>query len=182
MELYFITGNKDKFAEVQAIIPEVQQLDIDLPEIQGIDPHAVLSAKLKEAQKHHQGRFIVEDNSFVIKGMNGLPGPLIKWFLKTIGNEGLVKLTEKFGVEAEAKIIIGYSDTEKIDGENSMEFFEGTIEGQIVSPRGDNGFGWDPIFLPNGYNKTFGELSLSEKNEFSSRRIAVEKLKDFLNK
>lgn len=173
MSLYFITGNKGKLAEVQSILGNVEGLDIDLPEIQELDAHKIIQAKLEEAQKHQKGEFIVEDTSLYFESLNGLPGPLIKWFMKTVGNDGLYKMAESFGnFNAEAKTIIGYSDSQ-----NNIQFFEGNIKGTIVSPRGE-GFGWDPIFQPDGYSKTFGELSAEEKNSFSMRKIALEKLKE----
>lgn len=177
MSLYFITGNKGKLAEVQSILGDVEALDIDLPEIQELDAHKIIKAKLEEAQKHQSGEFIVEDTSLYFECLNGLPGPLIKWFMKTVGNEGLYKITEAFSnFEAEAKTIIGYSDLE-----GNINFFEGSIKGKVVSPRGE-GFGWDPIFQPEGYSKTFGELTAEEKNSISMRKVAIEKLKKHLAK
>ncbi len=177
MSLYFITGNKGKLAEVQSILGNVEGLDIDLPEIQELDAHKIIKSKLEEAEKHQLGEFIVEDTSLYIEGMNGLPGPLIKWFLKTINSEGIFKLAQSFGnFNAIAKTIIGYSNFAK-----EISFFEGELRGTIVSPRGQ-GFGWDPIFQPEGYSKTFGELTAEEKNSFSMRKIAVEKLKQHLGK
>lgn len=178
MPLYFITGNKGKLTEVQSILGDVEALDIDLPEIQSLDAHEIIKAKLIEAQKQQTGEFIIEDNSLYLGGLNGLPGPLIKWFLKTVGNDGLYKMAETFrNYNATAKVIIGYSNSA-----GEISFFEGDTKGTIVSPRGDGGFGWDPIFQPEGYDKTFGELTPEEKNSFSMRKIAVEKLKEFLNK
>ncbi|MFZ2484340.1 MAG: non-canonical purine NTP pyrophosphatase [Minisyncoccia bacterium] len=172
MSLYFITGNKGKLAEVQSILGNVEALDIDLPEIQSLDAHEIIKTKLEEAKKHQAGEFIVEDTSLYFEALKGLPGPLIKWFMKTIGNGGLYKIAESFGSHnAEAKTIIGYSDAQ-----GNISFFEGNIKGTIVSPRGE-GFGWDPIFQPEGYSKTFGELTAEEKNSFSMRKIALEKLK-----
>ncbi len=177
MTLYFITGNKGKLAEVQAVLPDVKALDIDLPEIQSLDAHEIIKAKLGEAQKHQTGEFIVEDNSLYLEGIKGLPGPLIKWFLKTVGNDGLYKMAEAFGnLNAEARVVIGYSNA---TGE--ISFFEGSTKGKIVYPRGENGFGWDPIFQPEGYDKTFAELTPEEKNTFSMRRIAIEKLKEVVH-
>src|SRR3989339_1825597 len=95
--IYFITGNKNKFEEVKAILPEVEQLDINLLEIQEIDAKEIIKAKLKEALSHQKGEFIVEDASLYLDCLNGLPGPLIKWFQKTIGIEGIADLAEKFG-------------------------------------------------------------------------------------
>ncbi len=138
--LYFLTGNKGKFAEVKNILSHVEVLDMDLPEIQEIDAHKIIRAKLAEAQKHHHGEFIVEDTSLYFEAMHGLPGPLIKWFIETVGNEGLYKIAQAFSnFNAEAKTIIGYSNPDK-----EITFFEGSIQGTIVVPRGE-GFGWDPI-------------------------------------
>ncbi|MES2953155.1 MAG: non-canonical purine NTP pyrophosphatase [Patescibacteria group bacterium] len=175
MSLYFITGSASKLSEVKAILADVEQLGIDLPEIQDIDPHTIIRAKLEEARKHQEGDFIVEDTSLYFDALNGLPGPLIKWFMKTVGNDGLYKIAEAYGnFGVEAKTIVGYSSGDKI------EFFEGSIRGSIVKPRGETGFGWDPIFEPTGYDKTFAELEPSLKNSISMRKVAVEKLKTYL--
>jgi len=108
--------------------------------------------------------------------LNGLPGPLIKWFLKTIGLHGLYQMTEKFNnFKAQAKTIIGYADH---NGE--IHYFEGVVEGNIVAPKAKSDFGWDPIFNPDGYTKSFAEMTKEEKNEISHRRKAVDKLKEFL--
>lgn len=172
MSLHFITGNKGKLIEVQSILGDVTALDIDLAEIQSLDAHEIIRAKLDEARRHHNGRLIVEDTSLYFEALNGLPGPLIKWFMKTIGNDGLAEIVSSFeNNKAEAKTIIGYSNSE-----GKISFFEGSIKGSIVSPRG-TGFGWDPIFLPDGYTKTFGEMTAEEKNRISMRKIALEKLK-----
>ncbi len=173
MALYFITGNSNKFSELRAILGDsLEQLDIDLPEIQEIDSHAIIAEKLAEARTQKAGAFIVEDSSLYLDALHGLPGPLIKWFLKTIGNEGLVPIADLFGnTGAEAKTVIGYAD---VDGNEF--FFEGSLRVNIVAPRGTNGFGWDVIFQPEGSDKTFAELSPEEKNAFSMRKLAATKL------
>lgn len=176
MALFFITGNKNKFEEVKVILGDVEQFDIDLPEIQDIDARNIVRAKLLEALNHKDGEFIVEDTSLYLDCLKGLPGPLIKWFLKTIGNDGLVNLAEKLGDnKAEAKTIIGYAKNK-----DEIEFFEGVVPGKIVAQTGVSGFGWDPIFQPDGHDKTFAEMTAEEKNGVSMRKIAVEKLRDFL--
>ena len=176
MTLYFITGNKNKFAEAKSILPNIEQLDIDLPEIQDIDARNVIKAKLLEALNHKSGEFLVEDTSLYLNCIKGLPGPLIKWFLKTIGNKGLFNLVERLGDnEAQAKTIIGYAKSPE-----EIYFFEGLIPGKIVPSKGEFGFGWDPIFQPEGFDKTFAEMTTEEKNSVSMRKLALEKLKDFL--
>jgi len=176
MVLYFITGNKSKFAEVSAILPNVEQLDIDLQEIQDIDAKEIINAKLLEALNYKRAELIVEDTSLYFDCLNGLPGPLIRWFLETVGNKGLFNVAKKLGnTKAEAKTIIGYAKSP-----DKIYYFEGSIKGNIVSPKGTSGFGWDQIFQPEGYSKSFAELTEEEKNEISMRRIALNKLKEFL--
>ncbi|MGA3150538.1 MAG: non-canonical purine NTP pyrophosphatase [Candidatus Saccharimonadales bacterium] len=178
MSLYFITGNKGKLAEAQEILPEIEGLDIDLPEIQGVDAHKIIEAKLQAALEHQEGEFIVEDTSLYYEGLNGLPGPLVKWFLETVGPDGLYKFAKGFNAyKATAKTIVGYAK----DPDN-IQFFEGNIDGEVVEPRGDQGFGFDPIFQPNGYNQTFAEMTLEEKNNLSMRKIAFNKLREYLGR
>ncbi len=178
MTLYFITGNKNKFSEVKKVFPNIKQLDIDLPEIQEIDAKKIIEAKLFEALKYKKGEFIVEDTSLYLNCLNGLPGPLIKWFMKSIGNKGLFELAKNFNnYKAEAKTIIGYAKNS-----DEIYYFEGNIKGIIVSPEGKKGFGWDPIFQPEVYSKSFAELTEEEKNKISMRGVALNKLKEFLEK
>lgn len=177
MSLYFLTASKHKFKEIKAVIPNLKQLNIELPELQEIDAKKIITAKLKEALNHHSGQFIVEDTSLYFEALNGLPGPLIKWFLKTLGTEGLFKLTQKLGNnKVTAKTIIGLAKNKK-----DIHFFTGEVKGQIVSPKGSDMFGWNNIFKPKGSNKTFAQMSVDEKNEISMRGIAAKKLKEFLD-
>ena len=170
--IYFISGNAGKVRELKAMIPYVEQLEIDLPEIQEIDSRKIIQAKVQEAFKHHKGPFVVEDASLAIDSLGGLPGPLAKWFEKTVGTEGIYQMTTAFeGDTARARCIIGYAKTS-----NDIQYFEGVVEGRIVPPRGDSGFGWDPIFQPIGHTKTFAEMGTEGKNAISHRHLAAEKL------
>jgi len=91
--------------------------------------------------------------------------------------EGLADLAEKLGNNmAEAKTVIGYARNRE-----EIFFFEGVIKGKIVPPRGEKRFEWDQIFVPDGQNKTFAEMGMEEKNKISMRRMAVNKLKEFLD-
>ncbi len=176
MKIVFVTGNEGKFEEAKQVISELEQKDVDLVEIQSLDSKIIIAHKLDEAKKVVSGNLVVEDNSLNLECLGGLPGPMIKWFMKAIGNDGIVKIAKSFGnMKANATVVIGLS-TE--DGET--EFFDGVIEGEIVDPRGVNGFGWDQIFQPTGWTKTFGEMTLEEKNKISMRKIAFQKLKDYL--
>lgn len=160
------------------MLPHIEQLEMDLPEIQELDAHKIIASKLFEARTalRHGSSFIVEDTSLYFDGLNGLPGPFIKWFLQTIGDKGLYKLAQSFGnFNCVAKTIIGYTDEK-----GTIEFFEGETRGTVVEPKVEAKFGWDAIFLPEGSDKTYAELTFEEKNEISQRRKAVEKLKNYL--
>lgn len=176
MTIHFITGNPNKFEEVRALLPQVERLEMDLLELQSANPQEIIIAKLQEAQKHHDGALMVEDTSLYFDCLNGLPGPFIKWFLEKMGREGLATLTEKLGnTTAEAITWLGYSD-----GNGETHFFQGTIRGTIVQPRGESGFGWDPIFQPEGSTETFAEMGRERKSLISARKQAVYHLKEFL--
>ncbi len=176
MSFYFITGNKDKFKEVKLIFPQIKRLDVDLPEIQHIDPREIIKSKIKEAFKHKQAEFVVEDVSLRMDCLDGLPGPFIKWFLKAVGCEGLYKIAKSMGsFDAEAKVVVGYAKSP-----DSIYYFEGSLRGRIVSPRGDNGFGFDAIFEIEQTGKTLAEYTQEEKSKFSMRAKAFRDLERFL--
>ncbi|MFT4307757.1 MAG: non-canonical purine NTP pyrophosphatase [Candidatus Woesearchaeota archaeon] len=170
----FVTSNPNKLRELRIHIPDIEPLELDLPEIQSLDPHTIIRAKLESARSYTDEDLIVEDTSLMMDCLGRLPGPLIKHFLEELGVEGIAHLITRYSEDthATARTIIGYASGEK------MEFFEGTVRGKIVEPRGE-GFGWDPIFEPEGYDQTYAELG-EEKHTMSPRTKAVEKLVSFL--
>lgn len=175
MEIFYVTGNKHKLTEAQALISNLKELNLDLDEIQSLDPYEIIKHKLEEAKKKFNGNLIVDDVSMNLECINGLPGPLIKWFIKSLGPLGLYNLTKNYkNNKAIVRCIIGLSINNKI------EFFEGVVNGKIVEPRGINGFGFDSVFQPDGYAKTYAEMTLYEKNKISHRSLALEKLKEYL--
>jgi inosine triphosphate pyrophosphatase len=176
-KLYFITGNEGKFKEIAAIIPNLEMLKLDLDEIQSLDPREVIEHKLAQAAAQHDGEFIVEDTSLSLTCLQGLPGTFVKWFLETLGAEGLAALAMKHeDRSAIARVTIGYRDRQGVN-----HFFVGESEGDIVPPRGSAAFGWNPIFQPKGESRTFGEMTVEEKNHISMRGIAARKLASHLN-
>lgn len=178
MDLLLATGNTNKAKAIQSILGRpVHIIDLDLPEIQAINVHEVIEQKARSAFELIGKPVLVEDTSLSVHSWNNLPGALIKWFLDSVGNEGICQMLESYDqLEATAETSIGY-----FDGKQFFSF-SGKMEGHISSqPRGKNGFGWDPIFVPNGWGKTLAEMSDSERDEFASMRTkAVLKLKDFL--
>ena len=176
MPIIFITGNANKFGEASAIVPGLTMEDIDLPEIQDLEPQAVIRAKLAEAAKRRPGPFVVEDTSLSLECLGGLPGTFIKWFLQSMGPRGLYEIASRFkDFRATALTMIGY-----MDEAGEVRFFEGRISGSIIAPRGETKFGWDPVFRPSGHLKTFAEMTKEEKNAISMRRKAFEGLRAHL--
>jgi inosine triphosphate pyrophosphatase len=174
--IYFVTGSDNKFGEVQAFIPNIQKLHIDIPEIQEIDAKKIVEAKLAKAVELHDGELIVEDTSLYLECLGGLPGPLVKWFEKTMASKGIAEMAIALGdVRATACSIIGYAGNNR-----PIEFFEGMIQGTLVLPRVESDFGWDNIFVPDGHTLTFAEMTKEEKGKISMRSIAVKKLKEHL--
>jgi non-canonical purine NTP pyrophosphatase (RdgB/HAM1 family) len=173
--IYFITGNDDKFREAKALLPQLERIEIDLPEEQSLDPQLVIRKKLETAQKQHKGPLIVEDTSLYLDGLNGFPGPLIKWMLQAVGSDGIYGLCQHIhNNRAVARTVIGYDDGQ------SITYFEGEVHGQIVKPYGNEGFGWDDIFRPDGLSETFAEMGDEYKPSFSMRTHAFQKLSDYL--
>jgi non-canonical purine NTP pyrophosphatase (RdgB/HAM1 family) len=176
MVLYFITGNKNKFEEAKKELAPIQieQKKIDLDEIQSLDSKEVIEHKLKEALKHNTGEFFVEDASISLNALNGFPGPFAKWFIKSIGRKGIFNLCKSLmNFDAQMKAIIGYTNGKEI------LFFEGVVKGKIVEEKVQSDFDWDPIFQPEGFTKTFAEMTKEEKNKISHRGKAVKLFKEY---
>ena len=183
----FVSGNKNKLKELNQIINahikdiEVKQLDIDLPELQGY-PEDIVKEKLKialEKAKDLEGPVLVEDTSLCFNAYNGLPGAYIKYFLKAIKPEGLYKMACAFDDHsAYAQSIYGLQKNEK----EEPKLFIGKTDGEIVSPKGDNNFGWDPCFKPSCSEKTFAEMDEKEKNKISHRGKSTRAMINWLKK
>ena len=158
---------------------------MDLPEYQGT-AEEVSRQKCEEAAKHIECPVLVEDTSLCFNALNGMPGPYIKWFLKSVGPEGLYKMVSAFDDHsAYAQCIFAY----KADKNSPVELFSGKCPGKIVPPRGPTNFGWDPCFEPEQQDTknrsesfTFAEMPSEEKNNISHRSKALNLLKEALLK
>jgi len=175
----FVTGNKGKLAEVHQIlsrhVPVLNNVVLDLPELQG-EPEDIAVQKCRIAAQEVKGPVIVEDTSLCYNALGGLPGPYIKWFLDKIGHEGLNNLLAAY----EDKSAVALCVFAFCQGPNHSPItFVGRCPGKIVAARGPPNFGWDPIFQPDGSNKTFAEMTKEEKNAISHRSLSLGMLKTF---
>lgn len=175
--LNFITGNKNKVAEVQAILDDavdIHSQSLDLVEIQGTIEE-VVTDKCRRAAHLVKGPVLVEDTSLSFKALKDLPGPYVKWFLEALGTTGLNNLLVAYeDKSAQAVCTFAYS----AGPGHEPVLFQGRTDGIIVPPRGPSNFGWDPIFEYEG--KTFAEMGKVEKNKISHRFKALNKLKGWL--
>lgn len=182
-EIVYITGNKLKFEEGKAILNsydiirkeyKVIRKEYKIDEIQGT-PEEIIKDKLKKAMKKCSRPCLVEDISLEIDGLNSLPGPYIKDFLKHLGIEGIYGLVKRGSKRARAVIYMGYG----VPGKKPA-IFKGVMEGRITKPSKIRKFGWDPVFIPKGYLRPFTEIA--EKNDISHRRKAIDKLINYLKR
>jgi XTP/dITP diphosphohydrolase len=188
MKLIFATNNKHKVEEIQAAIGHILEvislkeagIDVDIPE-----PHDTLQENAEE-----KSRFIhkmtgqncfSEDTGLETDALNGEPG--VKSARYAGENKdfdaNIDKLLNKLGTTtqrtARFRTVISLILDEK------EYLFEGICEGSIITERrGQQGFGYDPVFLPAGSTRTFGEMTLEEKGRFSHRKKAADKLVLFL--
>jgi non-canonical purine NTP pyrophosphatase (RdgB/HAM1 family) len=177
--LTYVTSNLGKARQLNHYLDvPVLHKNIDLIEIQSLDVATIIEYKAKEAYKHVLSPVLVEDTSLQFFALGKLPGPLIKWFLAELGTEGLCRLLEG----SPERSALASAQFGLYDGQ-SFQAFAGAREGSIaLTPRGRNGFGWDSIFIPSGYHKTWAEMTDEESQETSMRTIALKKLDAYLKR
>jgi len=174
-----VTGNVNKYNEIKTMMEllkiNIKREDIDLVEIQHSGDE-IVKHKCALAAYKLNCPVLVEDTSLEFTALNGLPGPYIKHFSKSIGSQGLYNLLEKY--EDKSATAICYLAFSEGSG-HPIHLFKGKLTGTIVEPRGETSFDWDNIFVPTGYNKTLSELG-DEKNVISHRRNSVNMFSQFI--
>ncbi len=189
MKIIFATNNQHKIDEIKAVFPshfviitlKEAGIDIDIPE-----PYDTLekNAEEKATTIYHltNTTCFSEDTGLEVDSLSGEPGVLSaryagkeRSFQKNI-EKLLHNLKNAKDRSAQFRTVI----CAIMEGE--INFFEGICRGRIIEEeKGNKGFGYDPVFVPDGAEKTFAEMDMEEKNRFSHRRKAVDKLVTFLN-
>lgn len=154
-EVTLITGNKKKAEYFTKYIGvNIDHIDLDLDEIQSMSVAEVATHKVKQAYDIIKKPVLVEDVSLEFPALGNLPGPFVKFFLESLKLEEICNLLNDKSREAIARCVIGYYDG------TDLKIFEGRINGTIaMTPSGERGFGWDHIFIPEGYTVTRSEMS-----------------------
>ncbi len=194
IELLFATRNAHKTKEIQEILgPQFQVNDLaehpEIPHIAEIgrtfEDNAILKAVA--VWKLVPGFVVADDSGLEVDALGGAPGIYSARYAGAAASDGekiekLLEELERVGAPKDARrarfrCVLALARKGEVLG-----VFEGVVEGQIADqPRGSGGFGYDPIFVANGFKRTFGELEPAEKNQLSHRARALEKLRVFLN-
>lgn len=189
MELVFATHNKNKVKEVQAILPPHISLlsltDIgcleEIPETgKTLEENAILKANY--ITRNFGYPCFADDTGLIVDALNGAPGVYSARYAGKSRDANanmdklLIELKRAKDRKAQFETVIALNLNEE------QHIFKGEIEGKIINEkRGEQGFGYDPIFIPNGYSKTFAELPSEIKNKISHRGLAIQKLITYLN-
>ncbi len=179
MRLAFVTSNPGKVEEVRRYLAplgiDVYQLRVEYPEIQADSLEEVAEYGVRWLAERIDGPFFLDDSGLFIPALKGFPGVYSAYVYRTLGIEGILRLLA--GVDdrgAYFKSIIAYWDGE-------LHVFEGRVDGVITrEPRGSGGFGFDPIFRPSGFDRTFAEMTTDEKNRISHRGRALQRFATWL--
>ena len=187
--ILFITSNKNKLKEIKLKLTDAIEIN-DLSSINFTDDiaepfetlHQNALAKAQYIHSRYQINCFAEDSGFFVEALNGEPGVYSARYAGEEKNDvaNIQKVLKNMqGIQNRnayfcTVIALILNDKEYL--------FEGKIHGKVTQEIiGENGFGYDPIFIPNGYDKTFAQIDITEKNRISHRAIAVDKMVNFLN-
>lgn len=164
-----VTGNRDKLLESERILGRKLACEpLDLPEIQSLDLEEVLRAKGEAAWQHLKRPLVVEETGLALPALGGFPGPLVKWMLKAIGPRGIARTAHALeDPRAIARCALLFTD-----GERTVTAVGETAGHLTLEPRGEDGFGWDPVFVPEGLEETYAELGADVKDHLGHRGTA----------
>lgn len=188
MKLIFGSSNKNKVTEIQKVLPDgivIQTIgDLgyteDIPETADtIEGNAILKAQFVH-DKWNENCF-ADDSGLIIEALNGEPGVYSARYAgkQRSDEDNINKVLHKLGVEENRKA--KFVTVIALYWKNKLITFQGEIKGTInYSPKGNNGFGYDPIFVPENYEQTFAEMSLEEKSLLSHRAAAISKMVNYI--
>lgn len=181
MKIVFATTNRGKYSEAKKILEkqglEIERMDFKYNEIRSESLKEIARDAVLEAYSECEKPVFVEDAGLFIESLNGFPGTYSGWVLKKLGKQGILDLMkERKNRKAEFRSVIAYHDGKK------PGFFSGVCKGEIsVREKGKLGFGYDPLFVPEGKPLSFAE-SIELKNKLSHRYKSLKKFSKFLSK
>ncbi len=176
MQITFITGNQNKADYLAKYLDHpVSHVKLDLDEIQSLDLKEIVEHKVRQAYEKIKKPVIVEDVSLEFEALSGLPGPFIRFFVEQVPFETICSMINGQSRRATAKSVFGYYDGKV------LKLLEGSLGGTIAeTPAGENGYGWDKIFIPDGYTVTRAQLGEEDDQKTYLQVKPFESLKAFL--
>jgi XTP/dITP diphosphohydrolase len=199
--LNYVTTNEGKVREAREYLDAVTRLDFDYTEMQAPELGPIAARGAREAYRHADAPVLVDDAGLFLDSFDGFPGPYSAYVEEKLGVERVSELArdaETGAARASFRCVLAYCDgtafetgpdpagrtgrTTAIPGDGTgdplpVTLFEGVVRGRMVDPRGDGGFGYDPVFEHDG--TTFAEMSAAEKNAVSHRGRALEKFAEW---
>lgn len=172
-QLIFVSTNPNKALEAERVLGmPLLRVSLTLPEIQAATVGEITRYKLEVAKTKGYQRLIVEDVSLGMLELGDFPGPYVRWLLEAAGGKGLSAIAYALrDRRARARCCVGYWDGEE------AHLFTGEVIGEIlIEPRGQQNFGWDAWFVPDGTQKSFAEMRGEEKDAVSHRGLAYRQL------
>lgn len=177
MSFTLVSGNLGKVRVVEAVLGHpIDHVELDLDEIQELDQEKISAHKARQAWELVRRPLVVWDMAVYLDCLNGFPGPLIKWFWQQVGLERICEIARLMNDNTITVVsYLTYVD------ESRLAHFTGEIRGTIPpAPRGTGGFGWDAIFVEDGYDKTSAELKETDPTYHLIRREVFRELEAFL--
>lgn len=176
MQITFITGNQNKADYLAKYLGyPVDHVKLDLDEIQSLDLKEIVEHKVRQAYEKIKRPVIVEDVSLEFAALGDLPGPFIRFFVEQVPFKTICSMIDGRSRRATAKCVFGYYDGEE------LKLFEGSLAGTIAEmPAGDSGYGWDKIFIPDGYTVTRAQLSEEDDQKTYTQMKPFAALKEYL--
>ncbi len=204
--LRYVTTNEGKIREAREYLgaETIEQLDYDYEEIQKPNLGPIAAHGAREAYRQTNGPVIVDDAGLFIDGLAGFPGPYSSYVEDTLGVERVWEIAENLeSRDASFRCVLAYCDGDSVETSSDetpednrdksnvsnpnsecgpterlpVKLFAGEVPGTIVAPRGDGGFGYDPIFQHDG--ETYAEMSMIQKNSLSHRGRALSEFADW---
>lgn len=175
--LWFVTQNDHKYQEAHRVLDPfgitIHKLAYSKTEIQSTSLDEIAKFAAEEAAKKHNRTVVVEDSGLFIKALNGFPGPYSSYVHAAIGIEGLLRLmSQQTRRESYFQASLAIASPR-----GSSKQFSGRVYGTIsLRSAGKEGFGFDPVFIPNGARKTFAQGGSRFKDKYSHRAVAFRKL------
>lgn len=198
--LTYVTTNEGKVREAREYLDQIARAGIEYTEIQAATLGPIAAHGARDTYRRLRDPVIVDDAGLFLDALDGFPGPYSAYVEDTIGVHRLWEMVKPLeNHRAEFRCVLGYCDGAgfeaspdpvdredrvaaaasgaEADAELPVKLFEGTVRGRLVPPRGEGGFGYDPIFEYNG--ETFAEIDPAAKNALSHRGRALERFAEW---